>query len=256
VDRTPPSIQDIAFPAQPTPGAPMTVVAMGSDDVDLLTVSAHLVFPSPGGARLAIPFAAADSAGTPFDDTLATRFTASLTFPFVSTLTYPVSGRLVGARTLAADSLRVRVLDVALLATEQGGAIVAGAPNGNPFSAVDSVGATVDLQNVCTAGCLGTDATSTRFTVHLVGPSGFRNPLADPGRVHFFMRDSTGVATLLGSTSGASLSETGDRRVFTYSITVRPEAGLTGDFDLFAVGASAAGSGLLIGDARLRLFGR
>lgn len=256
VDRTAPSIASLSVPAQLVPGSAVTVGVVAEDNLDLLSASASLVYPAPDGGRLALPFAPADTAGAPFDSELEPRFTTSLTFPFVGSLTYPVAGRLGGARTFAVDSLRVRVRDVARLAAEQGRALAATAPAGNPFASVDSVDASLGLQNVCTARCLGTDRTSTTFTVRTIGPPGFHNPFADPGRVYFFSRDSTGAVTLLDSTASAPRSETGDRRIFSYSTTVRPEAGLTGDLTLFAVGVNAAGNGLLFGEAQLHLFTR
>ena len=256
VDGTPPSVTGLTAPARPTPGAEVTVGAEATDNLDLRSVSAYLVYPSPGGGRLSIPFAGPDSAGVPFDADLETRFTASVSFPFIATLTYPVGGRLAGASAFAADSVRVRALDVAGLSADQGQALTATAAGATPFASLDSVAVSLSGQNVCTARCLETDPTSVTVTARVRGPTGSRNPFAEGGRVYFFSRDPGGVVTLLGSTTSAPMTETGEGRTFSYSIPVRPRAAEEGERAVFAVGASVGGSGLLLGETRLRLFVR
>jgi hypothetical protein len=258
VDTTPPVLNSFTVPSQFVPGEEATFAAEVADNLDLAEVSFRLGFPGATRAspRLALPFGAAATAGTPFSGTLTRSFSASTRFPFVRTLTYSTAGT-TSRSTVLVDSAQVRVTDAAGLVTRGSRALLPASFGGNasvadPFSALGTVVPLINTQRVCTAGCTASDPTAVTVTIRLAGEPG----LSALSRMYLFVRDDAGVVNQITSTPTFAVTETGTQRTYTYTVTFTPPVGATGAMTVFGVGLSPSGNALKTDDLALEFFAR
>jgi hypothetical protein len=255
VDRMAPSVPNISFPGTFPDGEPASLSADLSDNLDLVASEFRLTYPAAGGAaRVALPFAPPVAVGEAFDASLTTSTRAVVSLPFVRTLTR-VEG--AGRTTVLVDSVQVRALDAAGLVAAQSRGISASmlsrTTTGDPFSTVASVAASLSSTAVCVSGCLATDPTSATVTLRATGPSGYGNPFA---RVYFFAARAGGPVALLGVTDAPKVADTGTERTFSFSLPFTPTGKAAGELSVFAVGVSAAGSGLKTQEVSLQVIAR
>ena len=245
VDHEPPTVTGVTVPVSLSPSEETTFSASATDNLDLTDIAFRLVYPARGGiAGVALPFdTVGASVGTAFDATLTTLAQRSSRFPLVRTLTTVLGTSRAMAEV---DSVQVQAVDAAGSSSFASRALTITAPlPSDPFAGVTTVAPTdVAPRLVCTRACLNSDQVSAQVTLRVAGSASLTQPFA---RVYFFGRSvDTGLVRFFGSVGGLSAEGQvgGGQATFRYTLNYTPPAGLSGGFQLFAVGVTSGGNAL------------